>query len=125
MKPLKEARVIGDVSIQYLADSSHSHEGGHRITVTGRNLLVLPDGRTTARNRSHVITAVLSAAQGHGADPIQTLVGALVLEGATNLELDGVPVFASERRLVASMRLDIVESESGVDVEVGIIGGAG
>ena len=123
-EPLGEERAIGDGLIRYLRDATHGHEGGHRIVVADRTLSVLPDGRTLARNRSHVITRVLHTAPASDPLLVEALIGALILEGATNLELDGSPVFASERRLVASMRLDVVESETGVDVEVGIIGGA-
>ena len=109
--PVGDPRVVGDAEIQYVGDKSHSHEGGHRIAVAGRSVLVLPDGRTTARNRSHVITRVLHAFAGSGLDPTEALIGALVVEGATSIEVDGQRILADGSSPIVSLRLDVLDNE--------------
>lgn len=127
-KPQGDPRTAGPGEIQYLGDSSHQHEGGHRIAIAGREVLVLPDGRSTARNRSHVITRVLHEAAAGGTDSetvISTLVGALVLSGATNITVDGAPVLPSTEEVIAALRLEIIDGEAGPTVRVSSIGGEG
>lgn len=124
--PIGDPRRIGLlVEVQYVGDKSHGHEGGHRITMAGREVLVLPDGLTTARNRSHVITRVLHAVEMAEAVTVlgvDALVGALVREGATNILVDGDPVFAGDAgSVIAALRLEVLED--GV-IRVASLGGA-
>ena len=122
LTPFGDPRVIGDAEIQYVTDKSHSHEGGHRIAVAGRNLLVLPDGRTTARNRSHVITRVLHGFTGSALDPTEALIGALILEGATNIEVDGEKILPSDGETIVSLRFEILDNN---EIRVTSLGGSG
>lgn len=114
MVPNGPARTIGTAVVQYVADRGHGHEGGHRIALAGRDVLVLPDGRTTAKNRSHVITRVLHAAEEAERtteDALESLIGALVLSGATNITLDGIPFFDGGETPIVSVRLDITQQD--------------
>lgn len=91
-KPLGEPQEIGAGLRQYV-QSSHHHEGGHYVELDGHTLLVLPDGRTTPRNRSQAIADALQAtAAVEGVDRVSYLIGRLVRIGATNLRLDGDPL---------------------------------
>lgn len=124
--PIGDPRRIGDlIEIQYVGDKSHTHEGGHRIAIAGHEVLVLPDGHTTARNRSHVITRVLHEVE--KAETVLTLavdalVGALVREGATHITIDGEPLPSSDRgNTIAALRLDVLEDGS---ITVASLGGA-
>ena len=112
-KDLGDSRSIGIGQVQYVADSSHAHEGGHRVAVADRELLVLPDGRTTARNRSHVITRVLHAVEGTEVNPVESLVGALIMAGATRIMVDDRDVLDFGDTTVASLRLDLTTTPDG------------
>lgn len=71
-------------SVVYLR-SAHSSEGGHEISVGGRRLWVLPDGRTSGQRRSRLITQALAAceqAAGSGVDPLAHVYGLLALAQA-------------------------------------------
>lgn len=121
MVPVGDPRTVADVSVQYVADKSHAHEGGHRLALDGRTVEVLPGGPTQARNRSHVITRVLHDTEGMpDSTRLETLVGALVLEGATNILIDGTPVVAG-RVPIASLRLDVDDDGT---ISVTSLGGA-
>ncbi len=80
--------------------SAHSHESAHEVTLAGRTLRVLPDGHTSAKKRSYTITEVATATVMLSEEQILCqLVGALVMSGATALELDGQALMpASDRR---------------------------
>lgn len=81
--------------------AAHSHEAAHDVAVHGQVLRVLPDGRTTARKRSDIISEVLTghADNGSAREILDSLVGALVIAGATALELDGTALLpTSDRR---------------------------
>jgi hypothetical protein len=117
-----DPRHIGDITIQYVGSSAHSHEGGHRITVVGRELLALPDGQSTARKRSHALSEALHAASEGIPDLLALSVGALVLAGARNIEVDGVSLFANGPRRVASLRLDVNEIGDAIEVSVAHLG---
>jgi hypothetical protein len=106
MVPIGDPRLYGPVEVQYVGDRSHGHEGGHRIAVAGREILALPDGRTTARDRSHAITRVLHADQPDALDRLEAVLGSLVLAGATNILVDGQPLIGDDTPAV-SLRLDI------------------
>lgn len=129
LKPSGKPTFAGEGEIQYLTDSSHSHEGGHSVAVAGFSLLALPDGHTTARKRSHAIRAALTAAGESALSPIMTVwavIGALTHAGASNLILDGKPVGGRDVDVVlASLRLDVVDYTDGIRVQVSHIGGSG
>jgi len=119
MRPLGPEREIGAGIVRYL-DGGHAREGGHLVALNGREVTVLPDGRTTARQRSQAITAALQAAP----DPLADLVGTLILAGVSNLAVDGIPIVGeSTDRLLASMRLEVSQHDSGVLVRVLETGG--
>lgn len=120
--PIGDPRQIGDAEVQYVGSSNHSHEGGHRIALNGREVLVLPDGRTTARSRSHALTEALQAISRQEPDPVQTVVGALVLAGARSIEIDGQPLLVDTSRTVASLRLDVNALGDAVEVSVAHLG---
>jgi hypothetical protein len=94
-KPLHEKSVAETPFTLLTLRAPHSHEVAHELVLGGRTLRVLPDGRTTARKRSYNISDALTA---HGqlpeTDLLALLVGWLVIDGATNLELDGLPLMA-------------------------------
>lgn len=118
LQPKGDPTAVGAAEVQYLTDSSHSHEGGHRITVDSREVLVLPDGRTTGRNRRAVITRVLAGEP----NPVETLVGGLVLAGATNITIDGNPILTADPTVIASLRLDVHRVGETIDVTVTTLG---
>lgn len=120
MKPLGEAREVGPGTVVYLS-GGHSSEGGHEVALNGRRLRVLPDGRTTARQRSQAITAGLQAEP----DPLHSLIGHLIHYGASHLALDGVPLTVGDStdRVLASLRLEVSQDERGVGVRVVETGG--
>lgn len=105
-KPLKDPQEIGPAVVQYLRSTDHGHEGAHDVALAGLTVRVLPDPRTTARKRSHTIREALGTISDlQGAvfklegleepvefDPVAYLIGSLVLDGATNIEVDGEPV---------------------------------
>ena len=117
--PIGDPRTVGEGVVQYVGDKSHSHEGGHRIAVAGRDILVQGDGRTTARNRSHVITRVLSGLANGDALPVEAVVGALVLEGATSITVDGTPILEGTAETIAVLKLQI---DTDGTITVGSIG---
>jgi len=55
----------------------NSPEGGHEIVCGGRRLWVLPDGQTTGRKRSRLITAALGACEHTRVDPVDLVYGTL------------------------------------------------
>lgn len=76
-----------------------SNETGHDVVIAARTLRVLPDGVTTSRKRSCIISDALAQAEallypGPERDDtaIALLTGYLLLNGATNLWLDGEPL---------------------------------
>lgn len=110
-KPLKDPQEIGPAVVQYLRSTDHGHEGAHDVALAGLTVRVLPDPRTTARKRSHTIREALHTIDAvtrvpldmayvsdqdsdalDGFDPVAYLIGSLVLDGATNIEVDGEPV---------------------------------
>lgn len=94
-KPEGKPRLIGDAEIQYLRSADHGHAGGHQVTLYGRTVVSLPDPHTSTSKRSRAISVALGslqAAPSHHIDPVAYLVGCLVVIGATNIEIDGVPI---------------------------------
>lgn len=79
--------------VQYLRGPGHV--GAHQLTVyeAGSDepgkLLVLPDPTTSARKRSECVSVAL----GENHSGLAAIIGELVLAGATNLLLDGRPLF--------------------------------
>jgi hypothetical protein len=118
LKPIGKPRTVGEVDIQYVGSSKHSHEGGHEIALDAHTLLVLPDGRTTARQRSHALSEALQAVSIPEASLLDTVIGRLVRVGATNLILDGEPLIVSDPPPVLSIRLDITPTDSGLDFDI-------
>lgn len=112
-----------------MTSSTHSHEGAHRIAIAGREVLVAPDGRTTARNRSAVITRTLDTmsqlATVGNVPSLWMFVGALVLEGVTSIEVDGEPLIPDGGDRIASIRLDVHQGDAGIEVSLVDLGGTG
>lgn len=68
--------------------------GAHEVLVSsGERLIMLPDSTTTARKR----TGAVSVALGDDHSVLAAIIGELVLAGATNLWLDGKPLFPRDR----------------------------
>lgn len=122
LKPVGDPRVIAGIEVQYVSSSTHSHEGGHRLTVNGRTVLALPDGHTTARQRSHAISEALQETDGHEPAGFYAVVGALVVSGARNIEIDGRPLLTDNARTVASLRLDVTQIGDAIDIAVAHLG---
>lgn len=128
-RPHRVPKLVGPFQVQYMTSSTHSHEGAHRIAIAGREVLVAPDGRTTARNRSAVITRTLDKIQ--EADPalvsvtLAAFVGALVLEGITSIEVDGEPLIPDGGDRIASIRLDVNQGDAGIEISLVDLGGTG
>lgn len=122
MRPLGDPREVGPGAVRYLA-GSHSSEGGHEVALDGHVLHVLPDGRTTARQRSHAITAALHAEP----TPLTHLIGCLIMVGVSNLTLDErhLGVGESIDRVLASLRLEVSEQDTGIQIRVVETGGVG
>lgn len=101
--PVLEPRAIPGGHAQTIR-TAVTNETGHDVTLTGRTIRVLPDGVTTSRRRSYIISEAPTAAhvanraidrydpQEAAIDPVTYLIGALVVAGATNIELDGQPI---------------------------------
>lgn len=128
MKPLGEPRRIAGAEIQYLEGlSDHGHEGGHRVAIAGRELLVLPDGHTTARKRSQAISTALQKAEEEVVSletALIMVIGSLVKAGAYAMTLDGEPIgVPTMEDVVASFRVDVVSGEDGAQVRVVSMGG--
>lgn len=80
------------VDLQYLR--SGAGVGAHEVLVSsGERLIMLPDSTTTARKR----TGAVSVALGDDHSVLAAIIGELVLAGATNLWLDGKPLFPRDR----------------------------
>lgn len=104
---------MSDSPITYIPPSGHGHEGSHRITVAGREILVQGEGRTTTKKRFHVAQKAYQAAREAGAlDQIgaEAVVGALVLAGATNITVDGEPIHEPERGRLATIVVDVASA---------------
>ena len=84
-KPHGKVETLGyDTTLQYLRGPRKM--GAHEVTFPdGQVLRVLPDSTSTARGRSAAIRKALS----HTGAGIEACIGALILVGATHLELDG------------------------------------
>lgn len=82
-----EPRLVAGATVQTIRAST-TNVAGHDVTVTGRTLRVLPEGLTTSRKRSCIISEALAAVDGLGVDPLAYVAGMLLLEGASNLWLD-------------------------------------
>jgi len=118
LKPIGKPRTVGEVDIQYVGSSKHSHEGGHQVSLDGQTLLVLPDGRTTARQRSHALSEALQAVTTSRTNLLDMVIGRLVRVGAVNLVLDGEPLIVSDPPPVMSLRLDITPTDTGLDFDI-------
>lgn len=126
-RPHRDPKPVGPFEVQYMTSSTHSHEGAHRIVVDGVSVLVLPDGRTTARNRSAVITRVLEAVtvvQPTGGR-VWMFVGGLMVEGVTSIELDGLSILPEGGDRIASIRLDVRQGDAGLEISLHDLGGTG
>lgn len=133
-KPALEPRHQHGATIQTVR-AAITNETGHDVTVDGRTLRVLPDGRTTSRKRSWVISEALAVAHAVQAnqkplihdgevyvvDPITYVTGALVLAGATNLWLDDQPL--NPTPAVPAVDLRISPTGDGQGVEVRLLNG--
>lgn len=128
-RPHRAPKLVGPFAVQYMTSSTHSHEGAHRIAIAGREVLVAPDGRTTARNRSAVITRTLDTmsqlATVGNVPSLWMFVGALVLEGVTSIEVDGEPLIPDGGDRIASIRLDVHQGDAGIEVSLVDLGGTG
>jgi hypothetical protein len=120
----RRIRQIGDAKVEYIPDRSHRHEGSHSITLAGRKILVRPDGRTSGRRRLAAVKRALDATS----DPstmsvvaVEAVVGALILAGASTIEIDGVPLFRPEPEPVAVLRLEVTDDGR---ISVASIGGS-
>jgi len=122
MTPIGEPRKVGSADVQYVGSSHHAHEGGHEVDVNGQTLLVLPDGRTTARRRSHVITQALDAECEDPQHLLYRVVGALLVAGATNLHVDGEPLIPDTTTPIVSLRLDLTRTGDEIDVHLSHLG---
>ena len=114
---------IGDAILTYQPDRSHRHEGAHRIVVAGRTILVRPDGRTTGRKRSDAIRHALDAAskpETASRITVEAVVGALILAGASNIEVDDAPLLDSAPTAIAVLRLEVTSDGT---ISVASIGG--
>ncbi len=122
-----DVREVGPATIVYVRDPGHRHEGHHRITVAGKQVVVKGDGATKSRSRLGAAKRALSAASERGGsdnDALEQLIGALVLCGATNVTVDGQPILPdAPDRIVASLTLDVIQRNGQVDVVVGSLGG--
>jgi hypothetical protein len=93
-KPAVQARDIAGHSVQTIR-ATLVNEAGHEIAINGRRLRVLPDGGTSSRKRSCIISEALAASErveGSWLDPLAYLVGSLLVAGASNLWLDDEPL---------------------------------
>lgn len=128
-RPHRVPKLVGPFEVQYMTSSTHSHEGAHRIAIAGREVLVAPDGRTTARKRSAVITRLLETmalgAPVGSVTPLRTFVGGLVLEGITSIEVDGEPLIPDGGDRIASIRLDVHQGDAGIEISLVDLGGTG
>lgn len=102
-----EPKTVGEATVQYLR-STHFQEGAWDVVIGPRTVRVLPDGQTSGTKRSRAILSDLAAtyaaqeawdlsadAVEHGrgfVDPVAYLVGRLVLDGCTTIEVDGAPL---------------------------------
>ncbi len=89
-KPEGPLKHYDGVTIQYLRAGGHGHTGAHALTLSnGDTLVVYPTSTTTTRGRSRVILDAIGAVYGSSLNATAYLVGALVLYGANDLELNG------------------------------------
>jgi len=116
-RPHREPRQVAGFDVQYMASSTHGHEGAHQVALDGVSVLVAPDGHTTARNRNAVITRALDAIEAGESTALEAFVGALVLGGVTNILVDGQPILGDTPDRVGSIRLDMVKTEAGVEIQ--------
>lgn len=124
-RPHRDPKLVGPFEVQYMTSSTHSHEGAHRIAIAGREVLVAPDGRTTARNRSAVITRVLDTILEGESPSLWAVVGGLVLQGVTEIEIDGEPLIPDGGDRIASIRLDVHQGDAGIEISLVDLGGTG
>lgn len=114
-----EAGTVDPASqIEYLAPADHGHQGSHRIAVAGHTVLVKGDGRTSTRKRYQAAFRAYQEAVDRDAVPeigLQLVIGALVLAGATNIDVDGTPLFDTGRTHVTTLVIDIT-SDGGTTV---------
>lgn len=92
---VKPRRVAG--AVVQTERASFTNEAAHRVTVAGRTIRVAPDGRTTARKRSCIISEALAAigeanrtltdADSPSLDPVAYLIGSLMVAGANRIHL--------------------------------------
>jgi hypothetical protein len=103
-RPVNQPRDLDGATVQTVR-AAFTNETGHELHHGLHTLRVLPDGVTTSRKRSCIISESYAAVQHAQAshdqycqadeahlDPLVYVIGALVAAGATRLELDGVPL---------------------------------
>ena len=100
-KPEGTPKLVEGVAVQYLRHG-HNHEGAHRILHDDGVIDVYPDGVNGTRARMVAMRAALSLCS------IEAVVGYLVLNGVTNLAVDGVPLFDSSG--AGRWRIDLAET---------------
>lgn len=124
-KPHRDPRTVHGFEVQYMASKDHKHEGAHRLAVAGRNVLALPDGHSTARNRNAVITGVLERISEGQSMTLEKLVGGLMLGGVVNLTVDDQAILpAGGEANVVSLRLDVVQTApDSLDIRLAHLGG--
>lgn len=106
-----------DSPITYINPAGHGHEGSHQIAVAGRTILVKGDGRTSTRKRYQAALRGYQTVSDAGLlDQIgaEAVIGSLILAGATNITVDGDPIFEPDKGRVATLIIDI--STDGVAV---------
>jgi hypothetical protein len=94
-----------------MTSATHTHEGAHSVAIGDVSVLVAPDGRTTARQRSAALRSALESITTWGLGTnriaVATLVGFMVLDGITNLTVDGRPLLDGPAEVVTSVRLEV------------------
>lgn len=133
-KPAVKPRAVHGATVQTVR-AGITNETGHDVAVGDRTLRVLPDGRTTSRKRSCIITDALAAIEVaettrkrlkngdsiERVDPVAYVAGSLLVAGATNLWLDGQPLTPSPAVPAADLR--ITPTGDGLGIEVRLLNG--
>ncbi len=116
-----EPKQVGPATVRYLR-SAQFQEGAWDVAIGERTLRILPDGRTSGNKRSRSIVAdladIYAGIQALGSlpvapaddsrsfaepDPLAYLVGRLILEGCTTIELDGQPLLPASGQWQVSL----------------------
>jgi hypothetical protein len=121
-KSVRPSRRVGDATVDTIRARPRD-EVGHDVSCGGRTLRVLPDGATTAKKRSWLISeagdtadvanrALKDVGVAVRGDVLGLIAGHLALAGATNLWLDGVRLHPTdETRPLARVEIDVLSSD--------------